>query len=157
MRFSIERGGDPAAVCRWRRLLPSCDKSVLIVDASVLAPALADDTSSGDTARARLRGETLAAPHIIDLEVTSVIRRQLLTGALNVRRSELAIADLVALPLRRLEHRRLLDRCWELRQNLTVYDASYVALAELFGVILVTGDARLARAPGVRCPIELVS
>jgi predicted nucleic acid-binding protein len=129
---------------------------VLVVDASALAPALADDGSDGDTARARLRGHVVVAPELIDLETTSVIRRQLQAGRLDDRRAELALADLVELPLRRAPHRPLLARCWELRENVTVYDAAYVALAELLDVTLLTGDARLAGAPGLRCPVDLL-
>ncbi|CAN5786978.1 hypothetical protein BH23ACT8_BH23ACT8_24490 [soil metagenome] len=77
---------------------------MLVVDASVLAPALADDASDGDTARARLRGEMLIAPALIDLEVASVFRRQLLAQDLAARRAELALADLVDLPVRRVTH-----------------------------------------------------
>jgi predicted nucleic acid-binding protein len=130
---------------------------VLVVDASVLAPALTDDGPDGDRARARLRGDTLAAPELIDLEVGSVIRRQLTVGALDTRRAELALGDLIDLPLRRAAHRPLLPRVWELRANLGVYDAAYVALAELLGIVLLTADARLANAPGVRCELDLLS
>ena len=129
---------------------------MIVVDASVLAPALADDGPDGDIARARLRGETLAAPDLIDLETTSVIRRQLLGGHLDTPRAQLALADLVELPLHRASHRPLLARCWELRHNITVYDAAYVALAELADLVLVTADLRLARAPGLDCRIELL-
>jgi predicted nucleic acid-binding protein len=129
---------------------------VLVVDASVLAVALADDGHDGDKVRARLRGEALAAPELIDLEVASVLRGQLAGGHLDVRRAELALADLVDLPLQRAPHRPLLTRCWELRANLTVYDAAYVALAEALDSALVTGDGRLAKAPGPRCPIEIL-
>ena len=130
---------------------------MIVVDASVLAPALADDNSDGDAARARLLGQGLIAPALIDLEVTSVFRRQLLLGDLAPRRAELALTDLIELPLRRVPHRRLLDRCWELRQNLTVYGAAYVALAELMDVVLVTSDVRLSRAPGLRCQVEVLT
>jgi predicted nucleic acid-binding protein len=129
---------------------------VLVVDASALAPALADDGPDGDAARARLRGEALVAPELIDLETVSVIRSGVQTGRLDARRARLALADLVDLPLRRAPHRPLLIGCWDLRDNLTVYDAAYVTLAELLGVVLLTADARLARAPGPRCKIELV-
>ncbi|CAA9255097.1 MAG: Toxin 1, PIN domain [uncultured Acidimicrobiales bacterium] len=129
---------------------------MIVVDASALAPALADDGPDGDSARARLRGQSLAAPELIDLETTSVIRRQLLSGHLDARRAELAVGDLTDLPLRRAPHRPLLHRCWELRQNLTAYDAAYVALAELLELVLVTADARLAAAPGPRCRIDLL-
>lgn len=130
---------------------------MIVVDASVLAVALADDSPDGDAARARLRGQDLAAPELVDLEATSVIRRHLLSGQLDTRRAELALADLVALPLRRCAHLPLLPRCWELRQNLTTYDAAYVALAELLDVVLVTADGRLAAAPGPRCRIETLA
>jgi predicted nucleic acid-binding protein len=129
---------------------------VLVVDASALAPALADDGRDGDTARARLQGQSVVAPELIDLETTSVIRRQLHAGQLDARRAELALVDLVELPLRRVPHRPLVGRCWELRDNLSVYDAAYVALAELLDVVLLTADARLAKAPGIRCQLDVL-
>jgi predicted nucleic acid-binding protein len=130
---------------------------VLVVDASVLAPALADDGPDGDAARQRLRSESLVAPELVDLETTWVIRRQTQTGRVDLRRAGLALADLVELPLRRAAHRPLLARAWELRENLTVYDAVYVALAEAFDVVLLTADTHLANAPGPRCEIELLA
>jgi len=129
---------------------------VSVVDASVLATALGDDSTDGDTARARLLGEDLAAPELIDLEVVSVLRSQLAAGLLDTRRASLALQDLMDLPLRRASHRPLLARCWELRANLSAYDAAYVALAEALDCVLLTADERLARAPGVDCEIELV-
>jgi predicted nucleic acid-binding protein len=129
---------------------------VIVADASVLVVALADDGPDGDHARARLRGERLTAPELVDLEVASVLRRQLRGGVIDARRASLALADLAALPLRRASHRPLLARCWELRDNLSVYDASYVALAEALGASLLTGDQRLARATGPRCRIEVL-
>jgi predicted nucleic acid-binding protein len=129
---------------------------VLVVDASVLAVALADDGADGDAARARLRGEELVAPELLDLEVASVLRAQLLADGLDSRRAGLALHDLAAMPVRRAPHLPLLPRCWELRQNLTIYDAAYVALAEALEVVLLTGDRRLARAPGPRCQIEVL-
>jgi predicted nucleic acid-binding protein len=129
---------------------------VIVVDASVLAVALADDGQDGDHARARLRAEQLTAPGLVDLEVASVWRRQIRDGAMDARRAALALADLAALPLRRAAHQPLLARCWELRDNLTIYDASYVALAEALELTLLTGDGRLARSTGPRCPIEVL-
>ena len=129
---------------------------MIVVDASILAPALGDDNSDGDTARAGLRGQALAAPELIDLEVASVWRRQVMAGHLEARRADLAVADLLALPLQRIPHRQLLTRCWELRQNLTPYDAAYVALAEMLDVVLVTGDKRLSRSPAVRCRVQVI-
>ncbi len=129
---------------------------MLVVDASALAPALADDGADGDTARSRLRDRPLVAPELIDLETTSVIRRRLRSGHLDARRAELALTDLVELPLRRVSHRPLLARCWELRENLTIYDAAYVTLAELLDTVLLTADAGLAKAPGIRCRVDLL-
>ena len=129
---------------------------MIVVDASVLAPALADDNSDGDAARSGLRGHALVAPELIDLEVASVWRRQVVAGQLEVRRADFAVADLLALPLQRIPHRQLVTRCWELRKNLTPYDAAYVALAELLGVVLVTGDKRLSRSSGLRCRVEVI-
>lgn len=129
---------------------------MLVVDASVLVVALADDGADGDAARERLRGEDLVAPELLDLEVVSVLRGQMISGALDARRADLALNDLSAMPLKRAPHLPLLQRCWELRENLTTYDASYVALAEALNVLLLTGDRRLARASGPRCQIEVL-
>jgi predicted nucleic acid-binding protein len=129
---------------------------VIVADASVLVVALADDGSDGDQARARLRGERLTVPELADLEVASVLRRQRKSGVLDARRARLALDDLAALPARRAPHRPLLPRCWELRDNLTIYDAAYVALAEALNITLLTGDHKLARAPGPQCPIEVL-
>ena len=129
---------------------------MLVVDASVLAVALADDGPDGDAARTRLRGETLAAPELVDLEVASVLRRQNRAGMLDDRRAELAIIDLGALPMVRASHLALLRRCWELRENVTTYDAAYVALAEALDAMLLTGDRRLAHAAEPTCTIELL-
>ena len=130
---------------------------MLVVDASVLVVALADDGTDGDTARARLRGEDLAAPELVDLEVASVLRRHTKNGLIDVARADLALVDLGAMPLRRAPHQPLLTRAWELRENLTIYDAAYVSLAEALHVSLLTADRRLARAPGPRCHIEVLS
>ena len=128
---------------------------MIVVDASVLAPALADDAADGDEARERLRGQRLAAPELVDLEVASVLRRASREGRLDERRARQALEDLAAIPLVRASHRPLLERIWELRENLTAYDAAYVALAETLEVALLTADERLRRAPGPRCEIEL--
>jgi predicted nucleic acid-binding protein len=129
--------------------------TVIVADASVLVVALADDGPDGDQARARLRGERLTVPELADLEIASVLRRQIKAGTLDARRARLALDDLAALPVRRAPHRPLLPRCWELRNNLTIYDAAYVALAEAMNTTLLTGDQKLTRAPGPQCPIEI--
>ena len=130
---------------------------MIVVDASVLAVALGDDGPDGFAARAALGGESLTAPELVDLEVLSVWRRQVAGGAMTQARAKLAVQDLTAMPVRRVGHRVLMQRCWELRNAVTVYDAAYVALAEVLGISLLTADARLSRAPGLRCRVELVS
>jgi predicted nucleic acid-binding protein len=129
---------------------------LIVVDASAVVVALVDDGTDGRRARERLSGERLVAPEVIDLEVLSAWRRLCATGRLHRDRVELAIADLEVLRIERVPHRRLLRRCWELRDNLTVYDAAYVALAENLGALLLTADQRLAKAPVVRCEFELL-
>ncbi|MGP7998072.1 MAG: type II toxin-antitoxin system VapC family toxin [Streptosporangiaceae bacterium] len=128
---------------------------MIVADASVLVVALADDGPDGDQARARLRGERLTVPELADLEVASVLRRQMRAGLLDARRARLALEDLAALPARRAPHRPLLRRCWELRDNLTIYDAAYIALAEAMNTTLLTGDQKLAGVPGPQCPIKI--
>ena len=155
-RYSPRRGGAPAVRCRSRSPLRPSGAIVLVVDASVLVVALADDGADGDHARRRLIGERLAAPEIIDLEVASVLRRLLRLGSIPLRRADLALADLAALPMQRVPHRHLVARCWQLRDNLTSYDAAYVTVAEAFNSTLLTSDQRVAKAPGARCPVELI-
>jgi len=131
---------------------------VIVVDASVLVTALADDHADGDRARAALQAAgALAAPELIDLEVTSVLRRAVAGGRLDDRRARQALDDLAALPLTRAPHLALLDRVWQLRANVTPYDAAYVALAEILGARLLTADVRLAHAPGPTCQIVVLS
>lgn len=130
---------------------------MIVVDASVLVTALGDDGADGDRARGRLHGERLAAPQLVDLEVISAWRRLAAGGDLDDGRVLLALDDLRSLRMNRVDHAPLIGRCWELRDTLTIYDGAYVALAELFEISLITADARLARAPGPTCDIELLS
>lgn len=130
---------------------------MIVIDASVLAPALADDGATGEAVRTRLRGQVLAAPAVLDLEVTSVIRRGLRAGMLTDHRAALAMVDLAELVVERVPHTGLLRRIWELHANVTPYDAAYVALAELLEAPLRTADARLTRVTGPRCEFELVT
>ena len=130
---------------------------MIVVDASIVVTALADDGQDGDRARQRVKGERLTAPHLIDIEVASAWRRLVAEGALDDRRAQLAMIDLLALRLDRVPHGALLERCWELRENLTVSDGAYVALAELLDVTLLTGDSGIEKAPGPRCPIEVLA
>ena len=130
---------------------------MIVVDASVIVTALADDGDDGDRARRRLVGERLAAPQLIDIEVVSAWRRMHAAGHLDERRAKLAIADLRSLRINRVPHIALLDRCWTLRAALTMYDAAYVALAEAMVVTLLTADSKLANSPGPRCAIEVLT
>jgi predicted nucleic acid-binding protein len=130
---------------------------VIVVDSSVVAPALIDEDVLGDRLRARLAGERLTAPAVIDLEVASAWRRHALAGRLSRRRADVALADLVAMPLDRAPHGPLMPRIWDLRDNISAYDAAYVALAEALDTILLTADGRLARAPGIQCEIEVLT
>jgi len=101
-------------------------------------------------------GQTLHAPHLIDVEAAQVIRRFAANGDVDAERGRAALADLVDFPLRRYPHDFLLPRIWELRHNLTAYDAAYVALAETLDAPLLTRDHRLAAAPGHRAAVEVV-
>lgn len=133
------------------------DWEELVVDASVLVTALADDGDDGDMVRARLtQADELHVPELADLEVLSVLRRTHAAGRLDRRRAEMAVSDLALLPLTRTGHAFLIERIWELRDALTPYDAAYVALAELVDCPLVTADGRLARgAAHGRSPVEV--
>ena len=117
--------------------------------------ALGDDGLGGTQARARLHGEELAAPHLVDVEVTSVLRRSVLTGNITEQRASQVLQDLADLTMERVTHTTLLRRVWELRGNLTAYDACYVAVAELFHAPLLTYDAMMANASGARCTFEV--
>jgi predicted nucleic acid-binding protein len=129
---------------------------VIVIDASVIAEALVTDDDDGDRLRERLRDEQLAAPEVIDVEVMSALRRAARAKRLDQRRSAQALADLAALPLQRVPHLPLLSRVWELRDNLSAYDACYVALAEALGAVLLTADGRIKRATGVRCQVVVL-
>jgi len=129
---------------------------MIVVDASVLAPALVDGGEAGRQARTRLRAVRLAAPFIVDLEVMAAFRHIALAGELDDHRLRLAVRRAAALRIRRFPHVPLLPRISALRHNVTAYDAAYVALAEAMGVPLVTADERLASAPGITCEVELL-
>ncbi|MGY1846991.1 type II toxin-antitoxin system VapC family toxin [Blastococcus sp. SYSU DS1021] len=126
-----------------------------MVDASVLAAALIDGGSDGSWARAGLRGEDLAAPAHVYVEVSNVLRRAVLAGRLGADVGALAHRDLVELPLTCFPFEPLADRVWELHAGVTAYDAAYVALAEALDAPLWTLDRRLAAASGPRCTFQL--
>ncbi len=129
-----------------------------MVDASVLANAIGDDGTDGRRARSELRtAGDLAAPDLVDVETTAVLRKRWLAGDISDRRFAVAIQDLEDLPVDRYATLPLMRRAYELRANVSAYDAAYVALAEGLGCELLTGDRRLANAPGPRCPIGLLT
>lgn len=115
-----------------------------------------DDGDDGDIARARLLEDHLAAPALIDLEVVSVWRGLARGGRLDAKRARLALENMRDLPMQRVDHTDLLERYWELRGNLTVYDAAHVVLAEALGCPLLTADAHLSKATDPRCMIEVL-
>jgi predicted nucleic acid-binding protein len=129
---------------------------VLVVDASALLEILLN-TPAGDRVAARLfsRGETLHAPHLVDLEVAQVLRRYARAGDVEASRGRAALEDLADFPLTRYPHGLFLPRIWELRRNVTAYDAAYVALAEALAAPLVTRDAALASVRAHRARVEL--
>jgi predicted nucleic acid-binding protein len=129
---------------------------VTVTDAGVWIRAIVDEEPGGPV-RARLRAEiSVASPALIDLEFTNALRGFVAKKSIGRRLAERALSEFVQAPILRYAHLALLDRIWQLRENLTAYDASYVALAELLGVDLLTIDRRLAGVPGIRCRVEVI-
>jgi predicted nucleic acid-binding protein len=130
---------------------------VIVADASaILEVLLRSDIGLAAERRLLDRAETIHAPALIDLEVAQVLRRYLLRGEIDASWARAALRVMAAFPMERYMHEPLLPRIWELRENLTAYDAAYVALAEGLRARLVTCDARLADAPGIRADVELI-
>lgn len=130
---------------------------MIVVDASVVVTALSVAGSDGERSRDRLvQGADLHAPDLLDLEVLSVLRRRAKAGDIKEEAAGVALEALGELHLTRYPHLPLLPRVWALRRNLSPYDAAYVALAEELRCPLVTGDRRLARAPGIGCAVEVL-
>ncbi len=128
---------------------------MIVLDASAALEWLLG-TSSGALVAQRVLSskQTLHAPHLLDVEVTQALRRFVAKGVLAISRAEEALTDLTDLPVRRYPHVLFLWRIWELRENLTAYDALYVALAETLDATLVTCDRRIASAPGHHARVE---
>jgi predicted nucleic acid-binding protein len=129
---------------------------MIVLDASAAVDWLLQ-TPAGQHIEKRIysRNETLHAPHLLDIEVTQVLRRLALQGVVSVHRADEAIHDLLDLRITRYPHLVLLPRVWQLRHNFSAYDAAYIVLAEKLGAALVTRDARLASASGHAAPVEL--
>jgi predicted nucleic acid-binding protein len=128
---------------------------VIVADASILVGALLR-AEPGLAERVVLNSGQIHAPYLVDIEVMSAVRKLANSGQISVRRAEEAVRDFQDLPLTLYPHALLLSRVWELRANLTAYDAAYVALAELLEAPLVTRDQRLANAPGHMARIEIL-
>ncbi len=129
---------------------------MIVVDASVLANAIGDDAADGRKARAALAGNDLSVPDLADVEVVSVLRRRWLAKTMTAKRFATAIGDLAAVPADRYPVLPFMPRAYELRANVSTYDAAYVALAEQLGCVLVTAGSRLARANGPRCTFAVL-
>lgn len=131
---------------------------MIVIDASVLANVVGDDGAAGRAARTRLAAaDRVSAPDLVDVETVAVLRKRWLAGDLTARRFRSATDDLLSLPIVRFPTGPSMNRAYELRANVTPYDATYVALAEGLVCTLVTGDARLARAPRIRCAVEVLA
>jgi predicted nucleic acid-binding protein len=129
-----------------------------VLDASVLVEYLAGGEHAPEARRRILQDPgRLWAPHLIDAEIGHVLRRSTLAGELSQNAARGALEALTEIPLRRAPHRALLHRAWSLRANVSFYDGLYIALAERLDLPLLTLDARLARAPGVRAGIEVIA
>jgi predicted nucleic acid-binding protein len=116
---------------------------------------LLDSGPDGEWATSAMGGRELAAPDLIRSEAANIVRRQELAGLVSSDQAVQAHTDLLDLSIEEWPYMLLADRSWELRHNLSIYDASYVALAELVGSTLVTLDRRMAGAPGIRCPVSV--
>lgn len=130
---------------------------MIVLDASALVELILH-TLTGELVAARISDPTvgLHTPHLADIEATQALRRYAREGDIDMHTAAVALDDLRALDLRRHTHEPLLERVWELRHNLTAYDAVYVALTEVLGGVLLTCDGPLSRAPGMRCNVELL-
>lgn len=129
---------------------------MIVVDASTVVAALLDAGQDGDDAREVMLGDEAHAPHLLDVEALSAVRRHVLSGRLSAAAAGEAVDAIRELPVVRHGHDLLLDRALQLRDSITAYDGVYVALAEILEATLVTGDRRLSRAPGLRCPVSVI-
>ena len=125
----------------------------VICDSSALTALLIDSGPDGQWVSALVRGAELGAPTLLGYETANIIRRHELAGLISTDQAAQAHADLLDLAIEHWPHELLALRAWELRQNLSVYDASYVAVAELTHAPLATLDHKIGRAPGLRCTV----
>ena len=130
---------------------------MIVLDASALVELILG-TPTGQLVAGRIAdpAEDLHVPHLADIEVVQALRRYVREGEIDTDAAEVALDDLRALDLQRHAHEPLLERVWDLRKNLTAYDAVYVALAEVLDAILLTCDRRLSQAPGMSRRVAFV-
>jgi predicted nucleic acid-binding protein len=125
----------------------------VVCDASALTALLLDAGPDGQWVTEAFTRAELAAPSLVGFETANIVRRHEITGLISPDQAAQAHADLLDLAIEHWPHEILAARAWQLRLNLSIYDASYVALAELLGATLITLDRRIGRAPGLRCAI----
>lgn len=131
---------------------------MIVLDASAVVELLLHTPASAPVFdRVSDPSESLHAPHLLSIEVSQVMRRFTRAGAIESETAESCLTDLRELDITRYEHESLLPRIWELRENLSAYDAAYIALAEALRAPLVTFDERIARAPGHTAEVEILS
>jgi predicted nucleic acid-binding protein len=130
------------------------DAARLVIDASAVVALLTDRGEAGAWVAGQVRGRALVAPHLMPFETANILRRLEIAGVVDSTTASLAHADLAALAIDLVPWHLLADRAWELRGNVTIYDATYVALAESLDVPLLTLDQRISRAPGIDCEIQ---
>jgi predicted nucleic acid-binding protein len=130
---------------------------MLIVDAACLYELVARTERASQIEEFLEQDPDFAAPHIVDVEVLGIIRRDLMLGLLDPTAARQAVEDLRDWPGERHSHQELIGRAWQLRNNVRTWDAFYVALAEALQATLVTRDQRLGRVPGLRCKVEIVA
>lgn len=133
----------------------SAAREIVVVDASAVVSLLIDPGSAGDAIAARLQDATLLAPALLPFELANVLRLRRNAGLLSPAEARLAHDEFMALPVDFWPWEAFATRAWELGENLSSYDASYVALAEQCDAALLTRDRRIAAPPGLRCRIEV--
>ncbi len=130
---------------------------MIVIDASIVISAIAYEDDAGSAPRARIESSVAAAPELIDFESLSGLKRLERAGILSREQTLESVSNLMRLPIERFPHWPFLDRIWELRHNLSIYDGSYVALAEALGATLVTADKAFTQVPGIRCEVDLLT
>lgn len=131
-------------------------RELVVLDASAIVVLLLDNGADGRWVASRLRGTRMAAPHLLPFEVSSVIRRKFVAKEITEPQGRVALEGFGQLPIELWACVLLTERMWELRNNATGYDASYLALAERIAAPMITADQRLATVPRIRCKVEVI-